>query len=78
MGLPPSPGRHGRLLRCRHGTRQALQVALHTGRRALELREVLFGQTVEPECAGLVTKLLVHRISLLLSAALAQLPPGKS
>jgi hypothetical protein len=51
-----------RLLRHRHSARQALQVTLHTGRRALELREVFFGQPIEPECAGLVTKLLVHRM----------------
>src|SRR5271166_5068539 len=49
-------------LRCGHAARQALQVALHTGRRALELREVFFGQTIEPERADLVTKLLGHRV----------------
>src|ERR1700751_1211490 len=49
-----------RLLRRRHAARQALQMALHTGGRALKLFEVLFGQTIEPECPGLVTKLLVH------------------
>jgi hypothetical protein len=37
-----------RLLRRRHAARQALQVTLHTGRRALELREVFFGQTIQP------------------------------
>src|SRR5580693_1092045 len=50
------------LLRCGHAARQALQVALHTGRPALELREVFFGQTIEPERADLVTKLLGHRV----------------
>jgi hypothetical protein len=57
-----------RLLRHRHAARQALQVALHTGRRALELHEVFFGQPIKPECAGLVTKLLVHRMLSLASA----------
>src|SRR6476620_5013407 len=55
-----------RLLRRRHSARQALQVTLHTGRRALELREVFLGQTIEPERADLVTKLLVHRMLSLL------------
>jgi hypothetical protein len=51
-----------RLLRRRHAAWQALQVTLHTGRRTLELREVFFGQPIETECAGLVTKLLVQRM----------------
>jgi hypothetical protein len=29
---------------------------------------VFFGQPIEPECAGLVTKLLVHRMLSLASA----------
>jgi hypothetical protein len=57
-----------RLLRHRHAARQAPQMALHTGGRALELREVFFGQPIEPECADLVTKLLVHRVLSLASA----------
>jgi hypothetical protein len=56
-----------RLLRRRHTARQALQVTFHAGRRALELRKVFFGQSIEPECAGLVTK-LVHRMLSLASA----------
>jgi hypothetical protein len=67
------------LLCCVHAARQALQVALHTGRPALELREVFFGQAIEPERQGFVTEFLGHRISPLLSAASTQLPRrGKS
>jgi hypothetical protein len=57
-----------RLLRHRHAARQAPQMTLHTSRRSLELREVFFGQPIEPKCAGLVTKLLVHRMLSLASA----------
>src|SRR5690242_7595644 len=43
-------------------------------RRALELREVFFGQTIEPECAGLVTNLLVHLMFSPLDSALFPYP----
>jgi hypothetical protein len=46
----------------RHAPRQALQVALHTGRRTLELLKMFVGQAIEPECAGLVTKFIGHRM----------------
>jgi hypothetical protein len=54
-----------RLLRCRDAARQAPQVTLHTRRRALELSEVFFGQTIEPECAGLITEFFAHRMQSL-------------
>src|SRR6516162_4000830 len=54
-----------RLLRGPHTARQALQVTFHTCRRALELRKVFFGQTVEPERAGLVTEFFSHWMNFL-------------
>ena len=62
MALPLCPVDMCRLLRRRHAARQTLQVTLHDGRRALELREMFVGQTIEPERAGFVAKILGHRM----------------
>src|SRR6516225_2944543 len=61
MALPPSPGRRA--------PAPALPACCAAGvsgdapyqSRAFELRKMFFGQTVEPERAGLVTEFLGHR-----------------
>src|SRR5262249_5893366 len=74
LRFPLRPVDMRRLLRYRHAARQPPKVTPHPGRRGLELSEVFFGQTIEPDCACLVTEFFGHRMQ---SPACVQFPQSE-